>query len=310
MNHFLQRRLKHLNHYIDSLTPAELGIAAPIRAITRSTISHGDHNLIVKLRITDRRHNVHARCLRIDASDSPEYKRKEYKILTILEGHSVGPHVYSYKERPPLLVREWIEDVQPLPTRPGAQRTQWITDCAALYNTMHGIPIYEHLAAEDRLANPLSRYADFIHALQNEGQRRLPSLEEFQRECLERILTRDVPDLTAPTAPSMTQLSPKAGNLVLRQRKPFFLDWDTARFTDKERDIALFIGVHLRTLAEVKAFLRQLRAYNPLLVSLYLQPVMLWSDFRGGYQVTSKELDWFETVRQFISNMRDKDDFS
>lgn len=304
MKHFLQRRLKHLNHYIESLTSADLGIVAPIRAITRSTVRHGDHNLIVKLHITDRRHNIHTRCLRIDASDSPEYKRKEYHILTILEGYSVGPHVYSYKEHPPLIVREWIEDVQPLPTQPGAQRTQWITDCAELYNTMHRIPIYEHLAAEDRQANPLARYQDFIHALQKEGQRRLRALEGFQRECLERILAREVPDLTAPTAPSITQLSPKAGNLVLRRRKPFFLDWDTARFTDKERDMALFIGVHVRTLAEVKALFQRLRAYNPLLVSLYLHPVMLWSDFRGGYQVTPTALAWLETVRQFIQYAR------
>lgn len=270
------------------LAPEMFGLTYPINNFKITRMKHGDHNLILQLELTDNRGGFFRRCLRVDLGNSACYKEKEHQILKIAGEYGLGPKVYGLIEEPPLLVLEWIEKVKGFPGRFSPKRKDFLKDTALLYQRLHGVMV------NDDGLSPGERYQDFIAALRVNYDK-LPQITEPQRELFGCLPQGNVAP-KVKSRPVITQLSPKKGNLVLRDNTPFFIDWDTARITDKERDIAVFIGVNLHSPAEVRLFLDCLQGYNRELIGLYLLPVVLWSSIRRGYRLTPKRVKFLRNI--------------
>lgn len=296
MNASLEQRRKSLDRYLRQLTQDELDLPFHPLDLRCDALTHGDHNLNVKLRITGAADETLFRCLRIDCSDSVEYKRKEYECLKHLQGCGIGPQVFSWKEQPPMLIREWIEALSPVSDMLDNRRTTFFRACAALYRRLHAVDISAYLSAGEKTQNPRSRYCDFLNALTEAAQAQHTRLETWQATFLHQLAGQDIQDIPVRGTPSIAQLSPKIGNLVLYRGSPFFLDWDTVRYTDKERDLAVFIGVYAERINEIVDLLALLPHYNIRLIAHYLCPVMLWREFRGGERLNQKRYQFLKEL--------------
>lgn len=296
MNLLLEQRRQALPHYVRQLTPEDLQLPFQPMEIACDALLHGDHNLVVKLRIRSADGACVLRCLRIDGSETSRYKQQEYACLTWLNGKAIGPQVFSWKVHPPMLIREWVEPMTPLAEFYKGRRDGFLRECAALYQRLHSIDMTPHLSPDEIRHTPESRYRDFISVLTKTAGEHPDRLEHWKTAFLHKLAGQSPRDLPQQGAPSMTQLSPKDGNLIVYQGSPFFIDWDTVRCTDKERDIAVFIGVYIETPEEACALLQYLPSYDRRLIGRYVLPVMLWQELRGRDRLSVSRFQCLQAI--------------
>lgn len=312
MNNALQYRLSCLNTYIRDLCPKVLGMDSPVSGIKVAKVLHGDHNLVAKLEIRDNQGRTITRCMKVDISESMWFKKREFCILSLLKGRGIAPQVFGILDSPPRIITHWIHGEKPVPVPGSTERKPFIRSCAALYNRLHGIAVPKKLYKKKEFEyagdTPEKRYNDFMKTLisaANGFSFSSPVLAERFSLLKEQHRKKHFPyqETTAPrpsfspSPPVVVHLSPKTGNLAMTGNTPVFLDWDSARFSDKERDIAVFIGLVLRTKEEVSLFCSQLTAFDPELAGRYLVPVMLWREMRSGYPLPLGILDFLDDLR-------------